>query len=86
MGARHAHQVDGCEVRVFAVEEPGRRTVGFPPEGVGDVFVAFGEVHLYGHDAALVVDAHEDSEQEIEQDPGCGPQLPGLRVVREADG
>lgn len=59
--ARHTHQVDGVELFVFAVQEPCRRAVRLPPEGVRDGFVGSGNVRLHGDDAALMVHAHEDA-------------------------
>lgn len=57
-GERHTHQIDSCDFRVLAVEQPGGWAVCFPPVDVGDVLGAGGNVGLHGHDAALVIDAH----------------------------
>lgn len=72
------------QLLVFAVEEPDRWTVGFPPKGVRNGFWGFGNVVLHGDDAALVVYAHYDTHYQIKTDPDVYPGF-GL-LLREADG
>ena len=72
--AAEAHDVAGLEDLVLAVEEPDGGRVGFPPDDLGGVGLA-GHEDLGGDDAALVVDAHEDAEEDVEDDPGCRPHL-----------
>lgn len=83
-GPFHAGHVLGAQDGVLAVEEPDRRHVGLPPDGLGGVGLVAHE-DLGGHDAALVVDAHEESQDGVEDDPGAHPYLHVSVVLGQVD-
>jgi hypothetical protein len=82
--SRHTHQIDRLELFVFAVQEPDRWAVRLPPKSVRDRLVGLCNVHLHRNDATLVVDAHQHTQSDVEENPAAYPQL-YMRRSREWD-
>lgn len=82
---RYPHDVSRLENFVFPVEQPDGWHVRLPPDGLGCVGL-FAHKDLGGHYAALVVDAHQRAEGEVEDDPGCDPESEEGLALWEADG
>jgi len=64
------HEVGRVDGRSVPIQQPDRRTIGLPPEGRGGGIVEGAEPQLGGDDAGLVVDAEEDAEGGVEDEPG----------------
>ncbi|KAB8349472.1 hypothetical protein FH972_023499 [Carpinus fangiana] len=61
-------QVDRHHVVVAPVEQPSWRAIRLPPKCLGDSSLSF-EPHLCGHHTTLMIDTHECSQYEVENDP-----------------
>ncbi len=66
----HAHEVSRIDGRSVPIQQPDGRTVSLPPEGGRGGVVEGAEPQLGRDDAGLVVDAEEDAEGGVEDEPG----------------